>query len=114
MLSAECSQGNAAMANETGATRLRYLLSTQHSALSTRFPETLDALAPHALAFGALLIAWGGWPAQQSGMIAVIVIALVLAAGTAWRFFRPLAGCAQHMARRPRAACGAVPAHGVA
>ncbi len=68
----------------------RLVLSTRYSVLSTRFAETLDALAPHALAFGALLIAQGGWPAQQPGAVAVVAVALVLAVGTAWRFFRPL------------------------
>lgn len=79
------------MAKDTAAaTRPRFALSTRYSALRTRFIETLDALAPHALAFAALAAAWSAWPAPQPGTALVLLVVVVLAVGTAGRFFRPL------------------------
>lgn len=78
------------MADDTAASRPRFALGTRYSVLNTRFGETLDALAPHAIALAALIVAEGAWPATQPGTAAVVVAVVALAVGTAWRFFRPL------------------------
>jgi len=57
---------------------------------SERWMQTLDALAPYALAFLALIVTQGSWPASQPGAALVLLVIAALVVGTGWRFFRPL------------------------
>lgn len=50
----------------------------------------LDALAPHALAFAALIAAYQSFPARYPGAVFVVVVVVVLTVGTAVQFFRDM------------------------